>query len=241
MNASQKKSCPLVVELIGLPGVGKTTLVQGLASVMHQGKPTFLDRMQFNQWSARQPRLKRWSWMVIHFWELLRALFWGGLFCISFERKDRASFARLIRPLRMLMFQRMFCSDDSRGYLLLDQAIVQQIWSISVFSNRFNQCLLRKYLSSFTGELKENTLYVFIQSTPGLASERVSHRDNGDSRFESLDVLEREKLFIEGAEVMGILIEILERLGCRVMRLNAEDDVAIKVKQLQSALGSIFR
>lgn len=236
MSKLNQKAYPLIVELIGLPGAGKTTLVQGLALAANQSESPFLDRLQFNQWNSRRSRLKRLLWMLVHLWELLRGLFWSVLFYTSFERKDWSSFVRLLRPLRMLIFQRMYCLDDTQKYLVLDQAIVQQVWSISVLSNWFNEGLLRKYLNCFTKILGKKTLYVFVRSSPELASQRVAGRDNGDSRFELLGIREREKLFTQGERVLDVLVEMLECLGCRVVELNAEDDLAVKVQKLQSFL-----
>jgi len=153
---------PLVVELVGLPGAGKTTLERSL-TIPHAGRRT------------------------IPFWRTpltsaSLAVLWHAF-----------ALAIAVRPFRISQLRRAFAvffmlrahANLKVPLVVLDQGLVQKVWSMIVEADGIPQARLNALIKA-CGDFGPVTL-VFLKSSPELASTRIMERPSGNSRFDGSD------------------------------------------------------
>lgn len=223
----------LIVEFVGSPGVGKTTISRALSERLRQdgawvGEPTFdlaqlPGRMGFRQlrfaipFSFRYPILTlRWMSLAIAGWQttvrILLTTSLNQLYCCALVRQ----------------------SGRRSGVHIFDQGVLQSISSMLYCSRRsLNQSALasathRSYARNV------NVVAVFVHAAPEVVMQRLRRRPGNITRYERIDSPElfarTVSNLILAAEEVERLAELLEgRLGQRfkVIVLSNESEQSI--------------
>lgn len=216
---------PIVVELFGLPGAGKSTICAGI-------DPALVDitRSQITgAWNNRSLAGRALVGL-----QSLGDIAWLRS-VLRFVREkplsERESWRRLARLIGMK--HRLRTHD---GVVLLDQGVLQALWSIFYTEAEFDTDLqhLSGVLRSFYDGIDAHI--VAVQVPPDIAASRVDSRSTGTSR---LDRLSEDRVLAELEQVGELSQSILRAAraaGLRVTLLDGTQPVAELVAQLEAIL-----
>ena len=150
----------MIVECAGLPGAGKTTVCK-LVSESHGSKGAV-------PLTAMRPSM-----------EILRAS-WNILALALTTQPFR--FKRLKRAFNLIVFLRHY---EHRGLvILLDQGIVQKIWSILADANDHSSNRLQRVMASLVPFAP--SWVVWLETPLDFAVKRLDARGDGTSRYDGL-------------------------------------------------------
>ena len=150
----------MIVECTGLPGAGKTTVCK-LVSVPHGGKGAV-------PLAAMRPNIN-----------MLRA----GRHILTLSLTVRPfRLKRLKRAFNLIVFLRHYEHRDL--VILLDQGIVQKIWSIMADANAHSSERLRRVMASLLPFAPD--WVVWLETPLAAAAQRLHARVEGNSRYDIL-------------------------------------------------------
>ena len=175
ITQGRRKPPLTLVELFGLPGAGKTTVVQAFAQ-----RATVTTRKDLTAEWANCSALQR----LVHVGRALgnfRLLTAAVRFAVGSRLNTRESQFRLLRLVAKTEWLK-----SRSGVVLLDQGFLQDIWSIFLSSKtaRANPALLRSLIGSLYERI--DATIVVLEVNAETAAERVSTRPHGESRFDKL-------------------------------------------------------
>lgn len=202
---------PLIIEFIGLPGAGKTTIVQHMfAELTTAGYQCF----SLSSFDNPEPVEKNKggilskSKTLVHF--LSACLTNPGIarhaFIYAWQVKPR-NFENLRRLVVLMARLNYFQTILRKNYdlILLDQGILQYIWSIAVNGkppedSRHLQSLLKGVLNTVP------SFVVHIDVDVDLAVERIQQRPTARSRFDRMSPMQVSELLTEYNRIFARII-----------------------------------
>ncbi|HEY5903524.1 MAG TPA: hypothetical protein VIU39_13295 [Anaerolineales bacterium] len=213
---------PLLIEFMGLPGAGKTTLAQFvLEELTAAGYRCFA----LNRLDEPEPIEKRKGGLT----SKLRTA--GGVLVSTLRYRLIAgsawAYTRQIRPFNLNSFRRYFVLLTRldllrrlmRGpydILLLDQGLLQSIWSLSATGEPpRDDCQLETLLQAIHAEL--SPLIVGVHVGADLAVERVTTRPTRRSRFDTIPASQASSLLRRQKDVISRILSLsagLQEASC---------------------------
>jgi thymidylate kinase len=150
----------MIIECTGLPGAGKTTVCKFVAEP-HGGKGAI-------SLTALRPNMN-----------MLRA----GRHILALSLTVRPfRLNRLKRAFNLIVFLRHYEHRDMA--ILLDQGIVQKIWSIMADANAHSGARLRRVMASLLPFAPD--WVVWLETPIAFAAQRLNAREDGNSRYDTL-------------------------------------------------------
>lgn len=215
----------MIVELFGIPGAGKSTLVSAAAETT----PVTTRHQVSHAWDRRPPLARAIavcrSTVSLHRLALVFRL---------------ALHARITRPASLARLVRLPAKSDrlrvQTGTILLDQGLLQDVWSVLYGAGciRPDVNLLSRFIGSLYRGMKVRIC--FIELDPETASARISGRSHGHSRLDGLDDQRIREDLERTAELPRRIIEAAQAAGVRVQRLDGSAPVPALVSAVRSAL-----
>jgi len=150
----------MIIECVGLPGAGKTTVCQ-MVSEPHGGKGAV-------PLTAVRPSR-----------DVLRAAW--HIFALSLTTRP-FDLNRLTRAFNLVLFLRHYEHRDLM--ILLDQGIVQKVWSILADSTHYSSQRLDRVIASLLPFAPDGV--VWLETPPDTAARRLGLRVGGNSRYDTL-------------------------------------------------------
>lgn len=204
-----------LVEFVGLPGVGKTTLLQGLLAHPNKGADHF--QVEINQWSD--------SLSGVFF--SLRALFYFFIKFpyISFVILKRCPWCpNLFRRFVKLAIQYCFVNErvKSRQVFFADQWFIQELWGIAV-DNKNQPKVYRSIIVLLRCYLKFPISIIYVNGSAAISNKRICSRFSGHSRYDKIEnnserlfkLLSDEKIFLK-------MIKVVKKLSNKMITLESE-------------------
>src|SRR5690554_513587 len=179
----------MYIELIGLPGAGKTTLVNRLLS------STELDGRLVNM-ADYKPKILRgtsWKFRFVFFF-----LFFSPsivFYVLKRSNSKKKSFKRIVALFVLLFVMKKF--DKKKYILIMDQSILQMLISIAIYNNRgveydienlFNKCL------DIIGIDYKSYMKIGVEVPMEEAIARIKSRPKSDCEFKTMDVEQRDRV-----------------------------------------------
>jgi hypothetical protein len=225
VTTSGAKCAPKIVEMFGLPGVGKSTLVTAVADHGYQQTRQKLTAA-WGRLSLRQR-----SAFVLGSLRNVRCLASGVRFAFRTRLTSVESLVRLMRLIAKTHWLRA-----QSGGMLLDQGYLQEIWSICIAAGRSNpdQRALAQLIRCLYAGLDPRI--VFIEADAALASQRLSSRNYGFSRLDGLAAAVVEARLARAAQLPHAIIAAATAAGVPVERLDGSDPVKANADRLRKLL-----
>lgn len=216
---------PLLVELFGQPGAGKTTLARAAAAGSDLRSTADLGAA----W-RRFPAIRKAMFLA-------RSTFDGV--CLAHAVR-LAIGAPLLRPNSLSRLARLLVKShwirSQRGRLLLEEGFLQDLWSIFYSAGRMEpdprllaplvRCLYRG----------ANAQIVLLQVDPQIAFHRIRGRAQGNSRLDRLSEADLRQRLTETGQLPARLAEAARLAGLTVQSLDASQPLEISVSRLRSIM-----
>lgn len=239
-GGSSEGAPPLVVEFVGLPGAGKTTIAhQVIEELTTRGTRCFA----YSTAGSPEGREKRSGGLL----SKLRTL--GRLVssCLTYPRLALHALIYTVRvnPFGLLSFRRLltflirfrYVKEVMAGdydVLVLDQGPIQNLWSIATTGRRRGHV---EDLGRVVGDVLDEArpLVVLVAVEPDLAFERVAGRSTMRSRFDRMPPSEAKALLTRHAALFGQLVELADGFASTgFVRVDGRDPVQTNVSQIVS-------
>lgn len=227
----------MTVELFGLPGSGKTTLVESVSRNLVSTGYSALSRSDINSWFHVQPWHKKFSFFFQNAHRFSATFFSGIFLALSARPFRKDSLVRVFRVQKTIISRDFFYRKNKPDSLLImDQSEIQEIWSLLALSNRYKRNLLELYIKNILQCDSRCRVYVYLRASASLASERVSMRQNGGSRFENVDKHTRQAIFLNSMNVFETIASVLRQEGRLLIDLDSREELAECVDIVVSAI-----
>jgi len=205
----------MVVEFLGLPGSGKTTVSKRIAEYLSQWGLTILEPVrELSDRSGLSGSLRGYhgksylvaSELMAHpagSWRALRVLLRSGqpslavLFKVTFNWLMQCSLLRSCRSTRVVH--------------LFDEGIFQALWSIGLEGR---PGVIRELRSMLHDTLSRPDVVVVLDADPTVIADRLRHRGTRDSRADR-DWLDDPDAVLRAASLMREVVDALETLSAR--------------------------
>lgn len=207
---------PRLVEFVGLPGAGKTTIAQRvIQELTDSGHRCFgLSRLDTPEGLQKEAG---------GFYDKLRSAGYCALSCIVHRKiaKDALLYGVHVEPFNIISLRRVFrfmvrlksvtkLANGSYDMVILDQGIMQDIWSIAASGHPpSDDTYLERLINSILDRL--SLLVVVIDIDVEKAIQRIARRQTMRSRFDRMPVNQAEALLNRHKDVFTQIVKVVRR------------------------------
>jgi hypothetical protein len=210
------KGGPVVIELAGLPGAGKSSLAKAV-SIPHAGRADL---------SWLEARLAGPMWPVAM--ATLRLLF--SIRPLKLRHVVRA--AKLIATLR-------FYGPSRHRFVILDQGIVQKLWSLVIETGTYSDEYLEEVVTALVPFTADHLIWISVQ--PDVAAQRIVNRKGGKSRFDG-GQLSNVVARLEGLRSTydKIISQFEKHAHLPVLRLNGQQPLSENAEKITHLIETAY-
>lgn len=219
---------PLVLECFGLPGAGKTTVLNRVISRLKERGWTVSDTTDLTDKVSSYSTVKK-VYVSVRNVAPAEIASVGRVLCSS-RKVGREALKRATRLPIHEAYLRLFVNRFGGEAVCLDQWTVQAIWSTTVGVSKFVPQGLSDFLKHAIA--KQPRLFLYFQIDVEEAAQRIVNRSDGKSRFDGLDPLDVVRRLRNEESRMKYLYTAVQDSGAEVFRLNGSDSVESKVEDI---------
>lgn len=225
---------PLLVEFLGLPGSGKTTLVEAVFPELVQQGYVVVTKHQLHRWRATKSRF--FSYLLLLRTPFLTFKHLSNLlvFLNSLDQPHKIGFKRLLLGILINCQLTAFAKEVKFDVMLLDQGSLQNLWSIAAFSTKFSEVAILKCIVDCCDLHDFDVLHVNINASPELAVSRINQRQSFNSRFDLMNEFNKKQAISNSLNLMNFLLKNLIAIKKNNISLEASDAIPIKIKTIVS-------
>lgn len=207
---------PRVVEFIGLPGAGKTTIARlVIEELTTAGNRCF----GLNTLSNPETIEKKKGGLT----DKLKTLYSVASSFVFYNRiaRDALSYVLHTKPISLASLHRFIAflvrlnfirkmMSSNYDLIILDQGLIQYIWSMRAFGDSStNDKYLKRLLRDILDEI--SPLVILVDVEVGLAAQRVNNRSTMRSRFDSMVTDQAGTLLAEHQDVLTEIVKLIEK------------------------------
>ena len=201
---------PLVIELAGLPGAGKTSLTDSVR-LPHRGRRDI---------GVVNLPLRRETWRVAR----------AALMLALSIRPWKPGY--LLRAIRLVLALRCYGPLD-HDLVILDQGLVQKTWSIIIESRSYPEQRLEDLVDALTPIAADHLVWIAVPHE--LAAQRIAGRTAGYSRFDGQDAATIAQRLADLDKPYRTLIEMFrKKTRMSVLSLDGEADLKANAKRMEA-------
>lgn len=232
MGKSLTTTC--IVELVGLPGAGKTTVSQQIALKLQERGLQIVSRdeilKQWHQENALQKAIKLLPNNFNHWNILINSL---G-FALQVKPINQQSFSKAAKIFTNVRRNDEVAKLPHSEIILLDQGLLQEIWSVSITGTPPPT----KYLKREIAPLFHNrpTIILHCQINIDTALHRVRNRQTMTSRFDLMDLTKAHSLLKKYSFYLDEIINCAQTCNIPVLKIDSSRSIA---EQSQKAVSWI--
>lgn len=204
----------MIIECVGLPGAGKTTICC-LVTAPHGKKGAVpVSASKIDTASLRA------AWHIV---------------LLSLSARP-ISFDRLKRGFNLVVFLRHYRAREQT--ILLDQGLVQKLWSLLLDASHYSAARLDNVLKSLQPFAPDHLLWIV---TPvHVAAGRIAGRSHGNSRVDGLTPQEAETRLATTAELLDMLVaRFAAATGVNVLDIDGGAPPEANAARIDGLLGRI--
>jgi thymidylate kinase len=214
---------PLVVEFVGLPGAGKSTVAARLAEAAGERASRWGSRKAIGAGEVRRsihyPRLG--LFFLRHPDELRAAV---GLASNGSSWNPRRQY-QVVKYLSVWSYRLALARQRGYEVIILEQGPVQDTWSLMLRGSWPSETLESSVSRMILGAGLPYAL-VYFEVAAEAAAARIARRPTMESRFDHLDPAEATRqLTIQGERLERLFSGIVERTGAPHQRVDANGPV----------------
>lgn len=207
---------PLVIEFIGLPGAGKTTIAQiAIEELTAAGYRCF----SLSTYSDPESVDKKSG----GFFRKLKTLYHFALSCAVYRQfaVNALLYTIHVKPFSLVNLRRFLIllvrlkfmrtlMNGNYDLIVLDQGLIQYIWSIAVTNEQpNNDKYLERVLKSILDEISLFVIIVDVEAE--LAIERITRRPTMRSRFDRMSSSEAEAMLSRHKDVFAQIVDSADK------------------------------
>lgn len=200
-----------VIEFVGLPGSGKSTITRALPGEWPTSRNTDPPALPL----VRRLSLYRHA---LPFMLSLRPL----------EAEDTTRLRRIAAELR-------FYERPASGPLVIDQGMIQKLWSILLDRRGHSAAALQRLVVALAPSAPD--LIVHLATPPDVAAERLVSRNGGNSRLQKLPPDAMRRGLVAGEALYAKLLALYRHHSAsRLLELSGTDPVAESAARVMAAV-----
>ena len=204
---------PLVIELAGLPGAGKTSLTDRV-NLPHLGRRDI---------GVVNLPLRRETWRVAR----------AAMMLALTIRPWKPGY--LLRAIKLVLALRSYGPLD-HDLVIMDQGLVQKMWSFIIESRSYPEQRLEELVDALTPFAADHLVWIAVPHE--LAAQRIAGRTGGNSRFDGQDAATIAQRLADLERPYRTLVEMFrKKTGMSVLSLDGEanlKDNAARIEALAS-------
>lgn len=222
------KGKPLVVEFVGLPGSGKTTVAEAVREKLQREKTVSSTAIN----PSRQRRdlvekIRMFPEFVV-FCTRFHSYFGLGLLALFYSRRDwTRKVKRLINIAAYMFLEKKYLGGLIAGesnYIILDEGPVHHLWSFFYSSGAVSEKIISGMIS---GVVSLSRIYIYMDCDKDEMISRVLGRDT-QSRFDLMSREELRKAYDLG-ELNYLLIEqSMQQIGVEIFRVDSSGSLGVE-------------
>lgn len=223
-----------VVEFLGLPGAGKSTIAASLVAELRAKHVDVRTTDDFVTWLAGRSSFEKVEIVVRSLPRALTQLWRVLLFAGSLRCSNGLPMGRVAQlPFVNCCFDRYLRLHKS-CVVVMDQANMQLVWSVGAYAASYKASALDRLCSAACGQAPR--LYAFVAATPDLVTERIRQRPSNASRFDRESESGLRGALNASTALMKDIAHCLVRNGERVMVLDATASIESNAQALLEAV-----
>jgi len=225
-----KYSSPLVVEFVGLPGAGKTTVFREVVTQLRREGITVIPRDEMlQQWQnlSLLQRLLRLIPQTRNQWSVL----WHSV-----------SFAAQVKPINLASFHKVaqlfanvsrldaIAPSQGCGVILLDQGFLQEVWSVGITGSFPSSLQIQSELSCLL-RLRRMAIVEFnidVETALG----RIQGRPTQESRFDRMQPQEARSRLLQYEAGLQAVIQGTKVFAPRFMEVDSTHSIEEKANKI---------
>lgn len=221
---------PIVVEFIGLPGGGKTTVCRQAAERLSADGLHVVQRKEYYEWLRRcslgdKIKVRAWDYLkrlpiAVQFLRYMSSRCPHERQPFSYGHKialNHAYFERFLRATRPEV-------------CLLEQWTLQSVWSLGVTCQETEVAMLMPIARAIVAA--DPHLYIYSSLPPEIAAQRIASRSHGASRFDKRARTEIEQQLRQFHRLFEPILQAIEAQKRPLLCLNTTEPVEEQVNQV---------
>jgi hypothetical protein len=233
-------SRPLIIEFAGLPGAGKTTLVDRIVEMERQGNLGILSFRHLSHLAYRKNRTKQRllrvtgaAALLVKKREMMLHLLRYALLSKPFIRSRLQYVWDLVALAQQLDGRKVSLPAEHRAELL-DHGFVQTLGSLAVPRVSAHMEKLEAFVAGALADWVDGL--VWVECSPEIALSRVRGRVGGGSRFDRWpdEVFRQNQTTM--LTVLGDAVQRAGRAGVPVLTISAADSLAVNAVKVRAWL-----
>jgi len=229
----------MVLEFLGLPGSGKTTVCCQLQAQLAANGIHAVMTKDFVVWSANQSRRAKLMHALRAPVRTTHHLFAALRFWWSLDRLSAASLRRAISAPSIAASLAYYLQATDAPVILLDQADMQGAWSIGAHASQFDGGALARLLAMAISWFPR--AYVHTDADAAFAAGNIAKRSDGGSRFDGQNPEHTQSELQQAQPLMNAIAEWLRVHHDQTLTLAARVDVDQKVRETVDFVQRLIR
>ncbi|MGL5794852.1 MAG: hypothetical protein ACRC06_10680 [Waterburya sp.] len=228
---------PLIVEFVGLPGAGKTTISQQVVSQLRDRGLQIVFRSEIlEQWQRKnflQKAIQLFPKNLNHWHILINSL------VLAWQVKpiNWHSFAKAVKIFTNVKRNDAVAHVNHCDIILLDQGLLQETWSVGITGNSPQT----KYLQQGITPIFRNraTLIIYCRVNVSTALKRIQNRQTMNSRFDRMDSKQAYSTMEKYASYLEEIISCARACHVPILALDSSQTIKSQSQKIIDLLSNL--
>ena len=224
-----EKPKPLIVELVGLPGAGKTTISKQIALKLREQNLQIVSRDEIlRRWQQENVFQKAIQLLPnnLNYWEILIN---SLAFSLQVKPINQQSFSRATKIFTNLRRNDLVTRSKDCEIILLDQGVLQEIWSASITGSPPHTKYLKREMTPLFHNRSMAIIYCQIDIDSSL--HRIQNRTTMKSRFDLMDSTTAYSLLKKYSSYLQEIVNCARTCEIPILELDSSQTIESQSKK----------